>query len=183
MTTRTRWSAVLALALSVAGSVAAAARDDALGWSPFMDERTGFAFDYPTKLFALQQGDPTDSLGKRTAVRSGRAFRSMDGQAWLQVAAFANVDRTSLRAFSDKTADNYAKARITLLRRADDHFVVSGTRGAEIFYERVMFSCGGRLINVWQLSYPAAARDVYDPVVEEIARTFRPGREGCQRDR
>ena len=53
--------------------------------------------------------------------------------------------------------------------------VVSGTRGDMHFYERVSFTCGGKLINSWALLYPVSERHIYDRVVEAVARTYQPG--------
>jgi hypothetical protein len=56
--------------------------------------------------------------------------------------------------------------------------VLSGTLGDHEFYERVSFTCGGRLINSWAMVYPvapAAENRVYDRIVEAIARTYTPG--------
>jgi hypothetical protein len=36
----------------------------------------------------------------------------------------------------------------------DTWFVLSGTRDGTIFYERVTFTCGGKLINSWAMLYP-----------------------------
>jgi len=44
-----------------------------------------------------------------------------------------------------------------------------------MFYQRVSFTCGGRLINSWAMLYPAAERKMYDRVVEAVARSFMPG--------
>ncbi len=157
------------------------AKSEKLGWSDYRDPRIGFALTYPSKVFAPQKSDPTESLKNRTKQRSGRAFKSKDGKAWLQAAAFSNIDRISPQAFRAKTAAGYGNAKITYTRATGNFFVLSGYRGSEIFYERVIFSCGGRVINVWQLTYPTASRKLYDGIVEEVARTFRPveGRERC----
>jgi hypothetical protein len=56
-------------------------------------------------------------------------------------------------------------------------FVISGTIGDREFYERVSFTCGGRLINSWAMIYPYAERDFYNRVVEAVARSYSPGRD------
>lgn len=153
-----------------------------MGWTNYADERLGFFLNYPAKVFAPHAADPTDSLKDRTDVRSGTTFASRDGKAWLQVAAFANTDRVSLAAYKSRVQKTgYANARMTYERMSEDFFILSGYRGNDEFYERVVFSCGGRMINVWSLSYPPAQNALYDRIVEEIARTFRPvaGREVC----
>jgi hypothetical protein len=173
-------AAALALAF-VALAIAPANAASDLAWKTYNNTEIGFTLAYPSRLFSPFDSDPTEGLKSRTSQRSGRAFRSDDGKAWLQAVAFANVDRLSLQAYKQRTASGYANARITYDRDGDDHFVLSGFKGKDIFYERVIFSCAGRMVNVWHMTYPAADRALYDRVVEEIARNFRPveGRDKC----
>jgi len=44
----------------------------------------------------------------------------------------------------------------------------------------VTFTCGGRLINSWAMLQPATERSVYDRIVEEVARSYRPGAISCK---
>jgi hypothetical protein len=46
-------------------------------------------------------------------------------------------------------------------------------------YEKIMFSCGGSVINSFAMTYPIAERGFYDPLIEAIEDTFRPGNQGC----
>jgi hypothetical protein len=149
-------------------------------WIAFRDSRLGFSFDYPSALFVAEAGDPTDALKDLTSKRSGQVFRSRDGKAYLQAAAFENTQRVGPAAYKALVAGStYRDTRITYDRVGDTYFVLSGIRGTDEYYERVTFSCGGRLINVWTMTYPIASRGLYDRIVEEIARTFRPA-EGPQ---
>jgi hypothetical protein len=70
---------------------------------------------------------------------------------------------------------SYARFTVTYARRGASWFVISGEDGRDVFYEKVMFSCGGRLINGFSLFYPAASKLRFDPIVERIENTFRPG--------
>ena len=166
------------LALMVATPLVAQRRD--YGWIVFRDNRLGFSFDYPSALFVAEPGDPTDALKDRTSRRSGQVFRSRDGKAYLQAAAFENTQGIGPAAYKAQVAGStYRDTRITYDRVGDTFFVLSGIRGADEYYERVTFSCSGRLINVWTMTYPTADRGIYDRIIEEIARTFRPA-EGPQ---
>jgi hypothetical protein len=166
------------LALMIATPLVAERRD--YSWIAFRDSRLGFSFDYPSALFVAEAGDPTEALKDRTSRRSGQVFRSRDGRAYLQAAAFENTQRVSAAAYKAQVAGStYRGTRITYDRVGETFFVLSGIRGTDEYYERVTFSCGGRLINVWTMTYPIAARGLYDRIVEEIARTFRPA-EGPQ---
>ena len=54
--------------------------------------------------------------------------------------------------------------------------MLSGYRENNIYYEKVMFSCAGGVVNVLAITYPTDQRDLYDPVVEQMEDTFRPAR-------
>ena len=64
---------------------------------------------------------------------------------------------------------------VTYRPRGRSWFVLSGYRGDQIYYEKVMFSCGGQIVNVFAISYPVVERDIFDPVVERMEDSFRPG--------
>jgi hypothetical protein len=162
---------------AVAGSlitlpVLAAGRD--LGWLTYRDRAFGYGFDYPTVIFKATDGDPTATLANNKR-KSGRVFRSGDGKAFLLTAAFENNARLDLAAYKDRIASTaYKDAKVEYERMAGNFFVLSGFRGKDVFYERVTFSCGGRVVNVWTMTYPRAEGALYDRIVEEVARTFRP---------
>jgi hypothetical protein len=65
---------------------------------------------------------------------------------------------------------------LTYRPRGRSWFVLSGYRGDDIYYEKVMFSCGGQVVNVMAITYPSGERDLYDPVVERMEDTFQPAR-------
>ena len=66
---------------------------------------------------------------------------------------------------------------ITYQPRGRSWFVLSGYRGDQIYYEKVMFSCGGRIVNILAIAYPTAERALFDPAVERMEDTFKPGQE------
>ena len=74
---------------------------------------------------------------------------------------------------------SYPGADIDYAPVRDTWFVLSGTRDGMMFYERVTFTCGGRLINSWAMLYPAAERQLYDRIVEHVARSYRAGTASC----
>jgi hypothetical protein len=49
-----------------------------------------------------------------------------------------------------------------------------------MFYERVTFTCAGRIINSWAMVYPVAERRRYDPIVEQVARSCKAGENTCR---
>lgn len=158
------FSALFAISI---GAVAAAAGPRLNDWATLKNERHGFALAYPVDVFE-QKGAPTTD--------EGRMLVSKDGKAKLLVGAFDNADNNTLEEYRQfLIAEQYAGAAIDYAPVKGRWFVLSGTRNGEMFYQRVSFTCGGKLINSWAMLYPAAERKTYDRVVEAVARTYSPG--------
>jgi len=153
--------------LAAAGAWGADWRQD---WATVHNVRHGFLIAYPVEVFRQRANSTTDE---------GRVLYSPDGKAQLLVGAFANAEQMSLRAYREYLLEeSYAGAEIDYAPMRHNWFVLSGTIGDREFYERVSFTCGGRLINSWAMIYPRAPRAenrFYDRVVEAIARTYTPG--------
>jgi hypothetical protein len=137
-------------------------------WTTVKNARHGFAIGYPTMLF--------DQKSPSRTTDEGRIFESKDGRAKLLVGAFANETGYSLEDYSRYLlSEQFAAADIDYVFRQQHWFVISGTWNGSIFYQRVSFTCGGKLINSWAMIYPVSERRFYDRLVEAIAQTFTPG--------
>jgi hypothetical protein len=152
------------------------AAPDEQRWTTYASETASLKFDYPSGVFSNRGGDPTDALKARTSDRAGRTFSTADGRARLQIGTFPNLDKTSVDRLRQRAiAASYQKTRLEYNRSADNWYVLSGTRGPETYYERSHFSCNGRRIDVWTVTYPTAEARVFDRIVDEMARRFRQG--------
>jgi hypothetical protein len=160
---RAAFAVVLAFLVSVPAN-AGPRLDD---WATVKNERHGFAIAYPADVFEQQEAPTTDE---------GRVFVSKDGKAKLLVGAFENGDGQSLEDYRQFLIDQeYSGATIDYAPVKKRWFVLSGERDGLVFYQRVSFTCGGKLINSWAMLYPAKERKLYDRVVEAVARTYLPG--------
>jgi hypothetical protein len=154
------------LAASAAGH--AVAREGSAGWTAYRNERYGYSLQYPTDVFAPER---TSEAG------DGTVFSSADGQAKLLVGALPNEDGLSVASYQDYVQrHSYSDFTVDYRPVGSNWFVLSGDGGGKTFYEKVMFSCDGRLINSFALIYPTADKRRFDAVVEGIQATFRPGR-------
>ena len=136
-------------------------------WETVFHPLRGFQIAYPGTVFAPSGGPVHED---------GQVFVSRDGAARLIVGAFANDAGESMLDYRDQLlSENYAGADIDFDPVRRNWFIVSGTRGTMHFYERVSFTCNGRLINSWALLYPVSMKKYYDRVVEAIAPTYTPG--------
>jgi hypothetical protein len=90
--------------------------------------------------------------------------------------AFPNEENMTLDAYRSFLIErNYAEAQIDYAPVRQRWFVLSGTRGDTVFYERVTFICGGRYISSWAMLYPKSEQARYDRVVERVARSYAAG--------
>jgi hypothetical protein len=143
-------------------------------WITYMSEAARLRFEYPSGTFTERGGDPTDALQHRTDARAGRVFVTADGRAQLQFGTFPNLDKISVSNLRARAIEAvYKNARLDYNRATDSWYVLSGTRGTETFYERSHFSCGGGRIDVWTVTYPSSEAQVFDAIVDEMARRFR----------
>jgi hypothetical protein len=127
----------------------------------------GFAFTYPATVFV--PGEVPDE-------GQGMVFTSRDGTARLLVSAGQNATGETLNSYRRFVlSKSYPDARIEYAPVRNSWFVLSGTNGDTMFYERITCRCEGKVIYGWQMTYPVAERHIYDPIVEAVHRSYRPG--------
>jgi hypothetical protein len=159
---------IAAPGMVITAAAALAAQSVALSdWATIQNARYGFMIAYPGNVFEPKPGNATIE---------GQVFVSRDGTAKLIVATFENEGGVTMDEYRRQILEqNYAGAKLDFAPVRKRWFIVSGTRGNMHFYERVSFTCSGRLINSWALLYPSDQRQFYDRVVEAVARTYSPG--------
>jgi hypothetical protein len=158
---------IIAATALFAASGAEARRAKLGPWETLHSDRYGFMIAYPASVFEPRDGAPREE---------GEVLVSRDGGARLVIATFVNDQATTLEEYREQLlAGNYNGADIDYAPVKKRWFVLSGTKGDMHFYERVSFTCGGKLINSWALLYPASERRTYDRIVEAVAPTYSPG--------
>lgn len=134
-------------------------------WATYGNARFGTLIDYPSDVFS--QRDPA------SANNDGRRFHSDDGRAQLSVYASYNVEADTPQRYVTKYPDD----KVSFRRVTKDFFAVSGRRGDDIFYRRCNFV--GRddgTIHCFEISYPAADKAAFDPIVERMGKSLREGK-------
>ena len=153
---------IVLISLGVVSSVSAATRP----WAVQRDAGLGFHFSYPRELFQRTEGEGKPSF---------HYFVSRDAEAKFMVGAWNNEAGQTPNEFKRwLLANTGGYDDRTYVPRGRSWFVISGYRGDDIYYEKVMFSCGGRIVNVFAISYPKDLRHLYDSVVEQMEDSFRP---------
>lgn len=151
-----------ALVLALLTAMPALAAD----WRTYVNARFGTTLDYPADVFAAEpEADDGD----------GRRFVSADGRASLTVYAGFNVDHRSLRALARAALKDAADERVTYEAAGRRWFVLSGFRGTDVFYRKLILSPDGAVAHTLELTYPATEKRVYDPLTARIANSMSAG--------
>jgi curved DNA-binding protein CbpA len=136
-------------------------------WTTYRDRRFDFALNYPAGIFALDAARSSDRV---------HTFVSSDGRAVLRIVAGENKAGVSLGRFrSALIRQRYAGASFNRTTQRRHWFALSGTRGGEVFMERITFSCDGRSMHGWQLTYPSSQREIYDELAKLVLRNHPHG--------
>lgn len=160
--------------LAVAGLMAilCAGTASAESWTSYRNERFGFTLSYPSSVFVP---------GKAFEGGGGQVFVSNDQRAKVVVSGAINDEgftpsayrRTILKEFAGYEEIDYSPQGKTW-------FVLSGYRGDAIYYQKVMFSCAGKVINALSITFPRVEKKFYEGLVEKMEDNFKPGTgEGC----
>jgi len=132
-------------------------------WKTFVNDRFGTSIEYPTRF---KPGEPP-------ANNDGLRFTADDG-ATLAVWGSLNALEQDLKALEDSAREDGEK--VTYRSAGKNWFVLSGTRGEEVFYKRYILSHRGEVVNAFTLTYPAALAATYDPIVARISKSLKAGR-------
>jgi hypothetical protein len=164
---------VLRLAFLFLGcsALAALAQAQPGDWATYRNDRYGLFLRYPADVL---QPERTSEAG------DGQVFVSRDGHARLLVGALPNSDRQSPAAYQEQIArDSYADYQVTYRRVSSNWFALSGEGNGKTFYEKVIFSCYGRVINSFAMIYPTAQSALFDRVVDGVEKSFRASSATC----
>jgi len=135
----------------------------AQNWAMYTDVRLDFALEYPADIFVSDQK------------QASNIFRSRDGRARLIIISGAqqNGDVTLAKLRRFLLEGPYKDAGFRYAPQGRTWFVLSGTLGSNMFYERITFTCNGRAFHGWKLEYPSTEQMFYEPIVEEVDRRYR----------
>ena len=145
-------------------SVAAGAVADA-SWTTYVNDRFGTKVSYPADVFVMQPPPDNDD---------GRTLIAADGAEVLVFGGYNIDDQTLAAKRASLTGPDYAFA--TYHAAGKNWFVVSGHRAVDrvdtIFYEKYIVSTASGEVHSLIVTYPAALKGRYDPIVEKVAASF-----------
>jgi curved DNA-binding protein CbpA len=131
-------------------------------WKTYRDPRFDFTLRYPAGVFAFDAAKSDANV---------HTFVSRDGQALLRIVAAKNTARIGLAELRRSLMKGrYAGAVFHSAPRHRHWFALSGTRGKEVFLERITYSCDGRSMHGWQMMYPVSQHATYDELAKAVLR-------------
>lgn len=137
-------------------------------WITYKNERFGYSLFYPSALF--QDEAPPENGG-------GQSFVSQDGRAKIVVYGTFNTENFTPREYRKVILEEFGGYdQMDYSPTSRTWFVLSGFRGDNIYYQKVMFSCAGKVINVLSITFPTEEKSFYEGMIETIEDRFRPGR-------
>ncbi len=151
---------IIATLISVLSSASAGPE----GWRLFANARFGTVIEYPARFKALPPPENGD----------GMAFEAADGGR-LTVSAFHNVNDETPQSFERFLREDKDGAYASVSYRAagPDWLVLSGLRGDDIYYERIVFWPATETVHHLVITYPTARRSAYDTIIGRLARSLR----------
>ncbi len=127
----------------------------------YSNSRFGYTIAIPPGFVAGDE--PTNGDGIR--------YTSADGQATLTMVG-SNTGGTTIKQYYDDLSTGIG-AQPSYSRMADDWFVLSGTKGDNIFYIKTFVGVASE--NNFTFEYPADQADRYRWVNDQLVRTFKHG--------
>jgi hypothetical protein len=161
-----RFAFMLAIATTMSLPIGAALAEER--WATYLNPRFGAAADYPADLFTVK--DPPPENG------DGQTFHTADGRAELSIYGSYNIDGERPEAYVQR---HVSLRDVTYKKIGADFYAVSGTRGATVYYERCNFP-DNDMLSCFYVSYPAAEKAKWDPIVTRIGRSLRLAQTGSQ---
>ena len=149
----------------VAASLALVAASAAFAgeWRRYHNARFGVSAEVPVDW---RMGPPPEN-------DDGRVFASPEGDAEIIVSG-SHVLEPLDQEFARMLAPD--GATVEYKSRGRDRVVVSGRKGARIYYRKALLSCGATVWNSVYLEYPAARKAAFDPIVAHVAASLRGGK-------
>jgi hypothetical protein len=134
-------------------------------WKVYANARYGTVAEYPADRF--RPGRPPDN-------GDGQRFMARDG-AELAIFGGFNIDNYTLGTYEQFLRSGSSDYQnVTYRTTGENWLVLSGYRDDSIFYEKYIFAKGKDVdvIHGLVVTYPRAAKAVYDPIVARMAQSL-----------
>ncbi len=132
-------------------------------WVKYVNSRFGASIVYPSGIFNPQP--PPDN-------NDGRRFTAIDGKSSFFIFGQYNALEMTL---AELEADDIAGGdydAVTYKRHGEDWYVLSGYRGDQVFYRKLLLRDDGETEHVFEIIYPKQAKRTFDLITAQMAKSF-----------
>ena len=139
-------------------------------WQTYANDRFGTVIDYPADLFSPLP-PPTNNDGRR--------FTTSDDRAGFYVFGQFNALGDSLQALYSADLAASVDEQVTYKKlqsgaQGGGWFVVSGYRGADIFYRKTLLTADD-VLHRFEVRYRRDLKQAFDPIVARMTKSFAAG--------
>jgi hypothetical protein len=136
-------------------------------WITYQNPRFGYSLFYPSALF---------ETGETPENGAGQTFATLDGRAKIVVFGVLNAENFSPAEYRRVLLEEFGGYdKMDYSPTGKTWFVLSGFRGDNIYYQKVLFTCSNKVISVLSITFPTAEKQAYEPLVETIEDNFKTG--------
>jgi hypothetical protein len=133
-------------------------------FTTYDNDRFYFSIEYPSDVLKMQ-APPANN--------DGRTFRSKDKTVEMRVWGQYNALDRNLNEEYNEALAGYGSG-VTYKVLGESSFVISGTAGGKIYYQKTMLRTGGaEVFFTFTIEYPKAQKSRFDRAVARIARSFK----------
>jgi hypothetical protein len=133
------------------------------GWERYTNERFGTMADVPRHLFGLVEPPPANG--------DGREFKAEDGAGlWIYGSFGPSVVTDTFQEYKAWLLKQNDLDRLTYKAEGKNWLVLSGTKGTNIVYMKIMEGCGAA--HEVHIEYAAQNKKLYDPVVARLSQSL-----------
>jgi hypothetical protein len=132
-------------------------------WTTYEDADFSCVLDYPAGLFRPEALSPDEP----------RRFSSPDADVYFRIQGVENANGWSPQAIREKYLSAGMPGDVTYDRTRSDFVVLSGYRGANIFYAKVAVSSDRSSACIFEITYPRVQKEAFDRIVTRMSRSLR----------
>jgi hypothetical protein len=143
----------------------AAAPAPDLAWTKFIDDGSGCRLSYPRAIFSAT----------RKVAGEPQRFSSEDDDIYFRLLITDNVSRWTPSDLKEKYLAAQMPGLIVYDRTRSDFVVLSGYRGDNIFYTKVVISKDLGKACILDITYPRAQKKRFDGIVTRMSHSFAIG--------
>ena len=139
------------------------------GQARYTNVRYAYAVSYQPAVF--EAGPESDSGdGKKLTSKDGKASISVYAHAALDTEGSGDVMNFS-QLYASTLKGMTGDSKVTYKKLGQGWFVISGTKGKQIFYQKSLYDAGTE--KVFWAEYDQSEKQKYDPIVAASANSFK----------